>query len=235
MRKHRYLLALAALGATPLVIPVAAQAGSRQEQPEPFKDARLEIEYNATDGDAGVQVFVDAEEWKELEIFRPNGRRILDLKATGVLRNFGLTELFSESSEPPFTELPFEEFKKLFPEGDYRFEAETIDGRDLEAVVPFSHRILDTPAFLSPVDGGTLPVGNAVIQWAPVAGAVDYQVIVTRQDPLRVLDMTVSPEDTIVTVPAELLDVGVEYKVEVHASDASGNRIFTEVGFTPVA
>jgi hypothetical protein len=66
----------------------------------------------------------------------------------------------------------------------------------------------------------------------PVAGAVDYEVIVTREDPLRVLDVTLSPEDTSLTVPAEFLDVGVEYKIEVHASDVSGNRIFTEVGFT---
>ena len=42
---------------------------------EPFDDARLEIEYNATDGDAGFQVFADAEEWKQFEIFRPDGRR----------------------------------------------------------------------------------------------------------------------------------------------------------------
>jgi hypothetical protein len=59
-----------------------------------------------------------------------------------------------------------------------------------------------------------------------------YEVIVTREDPLRVLDVTLSPEDTRLTVPAEFLDAGVAYKIEVHASDVSGNRIFTEVGFT---
>jgi hypothetical protein len=31
------------------------------------------------------------------------------------VRDFGLTELFSESGEPPFTELPFDEFKQPFP------------------------------------------------------------------------------------------------------------------------
>jgi hypothetical protein len=54
---------------------------------------------------------------------------------------------------------------------------------------------------------------------------------VTRDDEERVLDVTLSPEDTSLTVPPEFLDSGREYQIEVHASDVSGNRIFTEVGF----
>jgi hypothetical protein len=232
MRSHRFFGAtvLGVLGATALVIPATAHA--RREPPIPFDDARLEIEFNATNGDAGFQVFADAEEWKEFEIFRPDGRRIVDFEVKGNLRDFGLTELFSESSEPPFTELPFEEFKELFPEGDYRFEGETIDGLRMASDVPFSHTVLDPPQFVQPQDGGTLPADAAVIQWAPVAGAASYEVIVTREDPLRVMDIRLAPEDTSLTVPPEFLDPGVEYKIEVHAADVSGNRTFTEVGFT---
>jgi hypothetical protein len=227
---HRRWLGLVALGAAPLVAPAASMAD--REPAAPFDDARLEIELNATDGDAGFQVFADAEEWKEFEVFKPNGRRLVDIKATGTLEDFGLTELFTESSEPPFTELPFAEFKRLFPAGNYRFEGETIDGQELSSVVPFSHAVLDAPVFLAPTDGGTLPASGAVIRWAPVAGAVDYEVIVTREDEQRVLDVTLDPTDTSLTVPPEFLDVGTEYKIEVHASHASGNRIFTEIGFT---
>jgi hypothetical protein len=227
---HRQWLGLVALGAIPLVAPAATAAGN--ERAERFDDARLEIEYNATDGDAGFQVFADAEEWKEFEIFRPNGRRLLDIKASGVLEDFGLSELFAESSEPAFTELPFADFKRLFPAGNYRFQGETIDGRKLSSAVRFSHAVLDAPQFIAPTDGGTLPAGGAVIRWAPVAGAVDYEVIVTREDEQRVLDVTMDPADTSLTVPAEFLDVGTEYKIEVHASHRSGNRIFTEIGFT---
>ncbi len=227
---HRAWIGLVALGVVPLVAPAAAHAD--REPVAPFDDARLEIEYNATDGDAGFQVFADAEEWKEFEILRPDGRRLLDITATGVLKDFGLTELFSESSEPPFTELPFAEFKRLFPTGNYRFEGETIDGHELSSLVPFSHAVLDVPQFLAPTDGGTLPANAAVIRWAPVAGAVDYEVIVTSADEQRVLDVTMDPSDTSLTVPAEFLNAGVEYKIEVHASHPSGNRIFTEIGFT---
>ena len=56
---HRRWLGLLALGAIPLVAPSATAAGTKQATP--FDDARLEIEYNATDGDAGFQIFADVE------------------------------------------------------------------------------------------------------------------------------------------------------------------------------
>ena len=229
MRHHR-LIGLVVLGSTPLLIQ-ATPLGA-QEPTIPFDDARLEIEFNATDGDAGFQIFADAEEWKQFEIFRPDGRRIVNFRTDGNLNDFGLTELFSESSEPPFTELPFAEFKRLFPAGNYRFEGETIDGRELASTVRFSHRILTAPRFIQPHDGGTLPANNAVIRWAPVRGAVDYEVIVTQEGDELVLDVTLSPEHTSLTVPPEFIDPGVSYQIEVHASAANGNRIFSQVGFT---
>ena len=36
-----------------------------------LKDARLKFEINATDGDGGVQVFIDADPWREMSIFDP--------------------------------------------------------------------------------------------------------------------------------------------------------------------
>ena len=229
MRHHR-LLGLVLVGATPLLVPATAQGTG--EPTIPFDDARLEIEYNATDGDAGFQVFADAEEWTQFEIFRPDGRRILNFRTDGNLNDFGLTELFSESSEPPFTELPFAQFKKMFPAGNYRFEGETIDGLEMASSVWFAHRVLEAPVFIQPEDGGTLPADHTVIRWAPVPGAVDYEVIVTRQDPELVLDVTLSARHRRLTVPAEFLDAGVDYQIEVHASASNGNRIFTQVDFT---
>ena len=229
MRHHR-LLGLVLLGSLPLLIPATAQGA--EEPSLPFDDARLEIEYNATDGDAGFQIFADAEEWKQFEIFRPDGRRMVNFQTAGILSDFGLSELFSESSEPPFTELPFAEFKRLFPAGTYRFEGETIDGRELASNVRFSHRILSAPRILQPQDGGTLPARDAVVRWAPVRGAVDYEIIVAGPEEQRIVDVTTGPEDTTLTVPREFLEPGVEYAIEVHASAPNGNRIFTQVSFT---
>jgi hypothetical protein len=66
----------------------------------------LTIEVNATDGDAGLQVFLDGGHWKALSLYSPSGRRLVEITAKGPLKNYGLTELFSESSEPSFKVFP---------------------------------------------------------------------------------------------------------------------------------
>src|SRR5262245_3779551 len=166
MRYKPLLFAPLLLGAAAMVVPHVAQGS---EKPQPFDDARLEIELNSTDGDAGLQIFADSDhEWKRFEIFRPGGEKILDISASGVLRDFGLSELFSESSEPPFTELPFADFKKLFPARNYRFEGETIDGRELESAVKFSHQVLDAPPPTQPHDARPLADNKAASRRAAV-------------------------------------------------------------------
>jgi hypothetical protein len=106
--------------ALPVILAVSAvhfgTAGA-DVKPIEFSDARLKVEINATDGDAGLQIFLDGEAWNEVELLDPQGDAILDVDVTGRAEDFGLTELFSESSEPPFEEFPLEQFKQLFPEG----------------------------------------------------------------------------------------------------------------------
>ncbi|MGH3742555.1 MAG: hypothetical protein ACRDT1_14690, partial [Micromonosporaceae bacterium] len=115
--------------------------------------ADLKVEINDTDGDAGLQVFLDDDAWERVAIANPAGRTIADFEATGPLRDFGLTELFSESSEPPFAEFPLDEFKRLFPEGDYIFTGTLVDGTRLRSEVPLTHDFPDGPPIVAPEDG----------------------------------------------------------------------------------
>lgn len=46
-------------------------------------------------------MFLDGEPWKAVTIFRPDGRRMLDVATRGQLRDYGLTELFTESTTTP--------------------------------------------------------------------------------------------------------------------------------------
>jgi hypothetical protein len=103
MRKHP-LFGLAIVGLVP-VLALGSSVGAHGSGSStiPFPDARLKIEYNATDGDAGLQVFLDAPAWRDVSITNPSGRKVLEVEAERVIRNYGLTELFSESSEPPST------------------------------------------------------------------------------------------------------------------------------------
>jgi hypothetical protein len=53
---------------------------------------------------------------------------MMEAKRKGRLRNWGLTELFFETDEPPFDKFPFSKFKKRFPEGKYTFTGRTVGG-----------------------------------------------------------------------------------------------------------
>ena len=94
------ILLVAAGAAALLAIPIRGALVGAGDAPLPFDDARLKIELNSTDGDAGLQFFVDAEEWQHVQITNPSGRKVADFSALQVIRDYGLTELFSESTEP---------------------------------------------------------------------------------------------------------------------------------------
>jgi hypothetical protein len=199
-------------------------------------EATMIVEVNATDGDAGLQVFLDGEAWRTMTVLRPDGREIIDIDTKSRLKNYGLTELFSESSEPTFEEFPLKKFKRLFPEGKYGFEGTTIEGDRLVGKAKLSHDIPDGPNITSPADGATVAPDNVVASWGPVpqpAGVniVGYRAIVEREDPLRVFSVDLPASATSVTIPSEFLEPGIEYKLEVQAIEASGNQTLTEITF----
>src|SRR5688572_14095790 len=106
MRLHRSRVTLLAgllLAASAALVGIAvATSGSGSEAqaasgPIRLADATMIVEVNATDGDAGLQVFLDGEPWKSMTISDPDRRTILDVEAEGRLEGYGLTELFSES------------------------------------------------------------------------------------------------------------------------------------------
>jgi Fibronectin type III domain len=199
-------------------------------------EATMIVEVNATDKDAGLQVFLDGEPWRSMTLTAPNGQRIVALHTRNRLRDHGLTELFSESSEPPFKELPLKKFKKLFPEGTYRFKGTTIEGETLKGKARLSHDIPDGPNITSPVEGSTVPSGSVVASWNPPPepsgiNIVGYRAIVEREDPLRVFSVELPASVTSVTVPQEYLQSGTKYKLEVQAIEASGNQTLKEIEF----
>lgn len=202
-----------------------------------FKAADLKVEINATDGDAGLQVFLDDEAWNEIKIVNPRGRTMVDMRATGPLEDYGLTELFSESSEPPFAEFPLEEFKMLFPEGGYVFTGTLVDGTRLRSEVPLTHDFPDGPTILEPEDGAEVPRNDVVIRWQPSAQnpagvrIVGYQAIVVREDDARTLSADLPASARKLRVPREFLQAGTEYKVEILGIEKSGNQTLTEVSF----
>lgn len=237
---HRRAVALGIAFSLPIGIAAArsdpgppARAGAKLIR---LADATMIVEVNATDGDAGLQVFLDGEPWRSMTISSPDGRKIVAIGAKGRLKHYGLTELFSESSEPPFGRLPLRRFKARFPEGRYTFVGRTVEGRRLLGSARLSHDIPDGPEIVSPAAGATVPRDNVLASWNRVAerGGVDivgYRAIVEREDPLRVFSVDLPASATSVTIPSQYLESGIEYKLEVQAIEASGNQTLTEISF----
>jgi hypothetical protein len=208
-------------------------ADSNKDAQIPFAEVNIFIEFNSTDEDVGVQVFLDADSWRRLIITNPNGAEILDVTASRSLRTQGLTEFFFESSEPSLDEVPLEEFLERFPEGEYTFIGRTIEGELLEGTDTFTHAIPDGPSIVSPERNGmVLDPRNVIIRWDPVttpAGIeiVSYEVIVSGGDPSSEFDAVLPATSTRLRVPREILQAGQRYDFEVLAKEVSGNQTIT--------
>ena len=152
--RHRCALVLAGAGSTALG---QGQTSEAARQPVRLAAATLIIEVNGTDGDAGLQFFLDGDPWNSMKISDPNGKVVADVDAEGRLKNWGLTELFSESNEPPFSEVPLAEFKARFPEGKYTFVGETIEGEKLVGTARLSH---DIPRWQAPPEPAGIDISG---------------------------------------------------------------------------
>jgi hypothetical protein len=198
-----------------------------------FEQHDLYVEFNATAGDAGLQLGADAESWKRFTLYDTEGKVLIHIGSRGRLRDpFGLSELFLEASEPAFSDVPFNVFKRRFPEGTYRFRGVTSNGRTLVGSDKLSHLIPAAPNVTSPTKGALVDPDGFTVSWDPVtkpAGVqiVTYQVIVNQWD--RELSMYVPPDVTSVSIPGEFLEPGTRTSGEVLARDESGNQTITEL------
>lgn len=213
-----------------------------------MQDAKLLIEHNATDEDTGFQGFADGDPWNKLTISGPGGDGILTVNTEGGLFDFGLTELFFETSEPGNDEVPIDEVLARLPEGIYTFTGDMVSGAPSELTTSLSHKIPAGPVIQTPVDGSTeVNPDNVVVSWDPVSQDIDgsdvtivgYQVIVEEDaEPLfpqgfyrPLFSVHLPATVTSVTVPREFMEGGTPYKFEVLAIEESGNQTLSSGEF----
>ena len=112
-----------------------------------------------------------------------------------------------------------------------------MDGQRVVGEARLSHDIPDGPEITSPVDGATVGRDSVVARWNAVAeprgiDIVGYRVIVTRENPLRVLNADLPASARRMPIPSEFLQSGIEYKLEVQAIEAGGNQTLEEITFS---
>jgi hypothetical protein len=206
-------------------------AQAAKKEPLRFEQHELYIEYNATDGDAGLQLAADAEDWKRFTLLDTTGKVLVDVRAQGRLRRpFGLSELFLEASEPPFAKVPFATLKKRFPEGRYRFRGVAGDGRRLVGSDRLSFVIPAAPRVTFPTKGAQVDPDGFKVTWERVtkpAGVkiVTYQLIVNQGS--RELSMYLPPSATSATISGEFLQPATKTDGELLARERSGNQTIT--------
>jgi hypothetical protein len=236
-----------------LLLGLAAPA-SRAESETPFAVADIFLELNDTDGDLGIHALIGGEAWRVLAIESPDELEKLRVTASGTLRQHGLTELFFESAEPPFDELPPAQFFQRFPEGEWEVEGITIEGDELESTDVLRHVLAAPPenvlvsgeeaaenCDVVPLPSVSEPV---VIRWDPVTGShpeigktgkikvVKDQLVVEREEPTPlVFSVDLPPDVTEFEVPEDFIALGEAFKFEILVREATGNQTAIESCF----
>jgi hypothetical protein len=245
--EHMQLLAIFLVPMVALILGVASPGVFAQEPLE--LEAKIIFETNLTDEDTGIQVFTDGDPWRTITIYYPNGDPLVTIDTDGDLSTFGLTELFSESNEPNWDDMPLADILALFPAGNYEFAGESVNGEDMEGTARLSHRLPCAPdeEFLSPSEE-TVSAAGVVLEWAHVTGRLNnnnqncqnggitvetYQVIVENLDTENEFSIFLEAEPGInqVTLPPEFVEDGVTYKWEVLAIANNGNQTIAETHF----
>lgn len=238
------LLLIVAGGASYQVADDSSDCDARRSVTLP--SAKLFIEHNATDEDTGVHGLFDGTDWTRLTVFDPSGKQILEVEPTSQLKTQSISGIFFESAEPPNDEVPISEILNRFPEGRYRVGGCSADGERLRGSATFTHKIPAEPEINYPQEGSVVPATGFAVSWNHVDETINgepidrtgYQVIVTKDVPddpngfsRPTLDIHVPPSVTSLMIPAEFLEPGTRYELEVLVLEVSGNQTISVLFF----
>lgn len=235
MTKHFTKLPVAIATAAALALAASSPTGWAEDHDDdddeiPFDVAEVFFELNDTDGDLGIHGKVDGGPWTKIKIKDPSERRMMVIRANGRLRRQGVTELFFESAEPTFDELPPHRFFRRFPEGIYEVEGRSQDGEELESETEVTHVMPAPPA--------------ASVNEDPRATQCDdekggyYATVVAEGDPVTIKwdEVTMSHPDPMgggagvqPPVPVEIHNYEVVAEVELEVNGEEFASVFSVI------
>lgn len=209
-----------------IILGVTAANASPKHPPLEFLDMKMVYEFNSTDEDAEMVLYAKAPEgMRWFTALNPRGRGIADLYIPRKGNQIGAQQALIESAEPGV-----EEVKAAYPEGRYTFIGKTVSGKRVFGQVDFSHS-LPLPPIINSCDD-EVDITNAIVSWS-VAGDVSNVVIEIENDDLGVaLTFQLPGSTTDITLPAYLLESGIEYDIGVGAHNTEGNLVVSECSFS---
>lgn len=234
-----------------LVLAAAAMAPVvRAQVSQGLSDAKLFVELNDTDGDLGLHASIDGGPWTSLRVWAPGNRLLLSVGGSAEVHDQGLTQLSFESAEPAFATLAPAAFFARFPEGRYRLDARSMEGRSIDDSATLSHVLAAPPANIrvnrsAAADGCDEPlpavIAPVTIDWDPVTGShpeigrqgpIDvslYQLFVEGKDVSLALDLPSTV--TEFEIPATVTRPAGEFKFEIIVRTSAGNNTAVESCF----
>jgi hypothetical protein len=244
------LLVLLVSAGSAKLSPIAAAAAPSFQDIIPLKEAKLNIEHNATDEDTGFQGFVDSEGWQSLVVKGRDGK-VLTINGLNELGSLGLTELFFETVEPANADVPISDILALLPEGYYTIQGPAIEAGEnkgqTRGVAWLTHDIPAGPVLLSPEEDAIVSADDGLfVSWNLVTKTItgsdvhiiSYQLIIEKDDepdPHMIgkigLSMYLPASVTSITIPEEILEPGTTYNWEVLAIEESGNQTLSSSTF----
>ena len=170
-------------------------------------ECRALIEINASDGDVGFHVLLDAEGWREARIIDPNGEKIFEERPSNNLREQALTENFFETAEPPCwweadnedvdwdedEVVTLEEFLERFPAGAYEFRNKLEGGEELAGSTILTHVIPAAPVHVD-FDGEVI-TWDYDVNAEEVLGQCEVPEGLVIAEDLAAFEVVLEPED----------------------------------------
>ena len=149
-----------------------------EEETEGLKAAKILIEHNSTDEDTGFQGFADGDAYNRLTITDPDNVDIVIITSAGGLFDFGLAELFFETSEPENADVPIVDVLSRLPEGTYTFTADIVGGDESTLTATLSHDVPEGPVLTSPEnEAEDVDPNNVIVSWEPVTTDLEGDAI----------------------------------------------------------
>jgi hypothetical protein len=212
------------------VVCLAAAGAAQASESQPFPQAGVRFEQNATDGDVEVVFEVTGPDdgLTKLSVVAPDGRTVVDFTAPDATK-FGIREFVFESPEPR----DVDRLKAAYPAGEYAFHGTSPEGVQFAGTSKLSHELPPTVAFLHPTqDAEGVEPRDLMITWTPVDAAAGY-VVELEQSRLDTKVVVRQPAAAAkFAVPNGLLVPGTKYALGIGAISAEGNISFVETHFT---